>query len=118
MYMLRAYQSPYSIADCGPQCAQMPNLASRYHSGTSHWRRDSRVPLNGPGAIGRSGVTISSRRDRAKLFCDKRSAGAPAIIATALLRLIFIDCYPLDTTTLLSWNAELTPSPIFSQFSS
>jgi hypothetical protein len=33
MYMLRAYQSPSSIADCGPQCAQMPNLASRNQSG-------------------------------------------------------------------------------------
>ena len=31
--MLRAYQSPSSAADCGPQCAQMPNLASRNHCG-------------------------------------------------------------------------------------
>ena len=30
---LRAYQSPSSIADCGPQCDQMPNFASRNHSG-------------------------------------------------------------------------------------
>src|ERR1035438_9693678 len=51
MYMLRAYQSPYSGADCGPQCAQIPNLASRYQAGTCHVLSDSRVPLKGPGAI-------------------------------------------------------------------
>ena len=33
MYMLRAYQSPAPMADVGPQCAQMPNLASRNHCG-------------------------------------------------------------------------------------
>ena len=33
MYMLRAYQSPYSTLDCGPQWAQMPNLASRNQAG-------------------------------------------------------------------------------------
>ncbi len=33
MYMLRAYQSPSSMADCGPQCDQMPNFASRNQSG-------------------------------------------------------------------------------------
>src|SRR5579872_5769711 len=49
--MLRAYQSPYSGADCGPQCAQMPNLASRYHAGTCQSFSDSRVPWNGPGVI-------------------------------------------------------------------
>src|ERR1700687_4102870 len=51
MYMLRAYQSPASTDDCGPQCAQMPNLASRNHSGTLYLTRDSRVPWNGPCAI-------------------------------------------------------------------
>jgi hypothetical protein len=40
MYMLRAYQSPNSMADCGPQCAQMPNLASRYHSGIRYASSD------------------------------------------------------------------------------
>src|SRR5579872_5611164 len=50
-YMLRAYQSPYSGADSGPQCAQIPNLASRNQSGTRYSCRLSRVALNGPGAI-------------------------------------------------------------------
>src|SRR5579872_2417930 len=51
MYMLRAYQSPYSGADCGPQCAQMPNFASRNHSGTRYDFSESRVASNGPEAI-------------------------------------------------------------------
>src|SRR5450759_300651 len=51
MYMLRAYQSPYPGADCGPQCAQIPNLASRYQAGTCQVLNDSRVPLKGPGVI-------------------------------------------------------------------
>src|SRR5690349_6723029 len=32
--MLRPYQSPASGTHCGPQCAQIPNLASRNQSGT------------------------------------------------------------------------------------
>src|ERR1017187_4596713 len=51
MYMLRAYQSPYSAADWGPQWAQMPNLASRYQLGTRYSLSDSRVLLKGPAAI-------------------------------------------------------------------
>src|SRR5208282_3083810 len=51
MYMFRAYQSPSSMADCGPQCAQMPNLASRNHSGTSYLLSDVRVPSKGPRSI-------------------------------------------------------------------
>ena len=45
MYMLRAYQSPASGTHCGLQCAQMPNLASRYHSGASYCSRESQVGL-------------------------------------------------------------------------
>src|SRR5664279_2923947 len=85
MYMLRAYQSPYSIADCGPQCAQMPNLASRYQSGACHPRRDSRVPLNGPGAMSSAGPA-----ERLNNLRDDRSAGAAAIMEIALRLLIFI----------------------------
>src|SRR5664279_3325424 len=85
MYMLRAYQSPYSIADWGPQCAQMPNLASRYQSGTCHSRSDSRVPLNGPGAM-----SSAEPAGRPNALCDDRSAGAAAIMEIALRLLIFI----------------------------
>src|SRR5579863_2174740 len=48
--MLRAYQSPASTADCGPQCAQIPNFASLNHSGISYARSDARVPSKGPSA--------------------------------------------------------------------
>ncbi len=37
MYMLRAYQSPCSGTHCAVQCAQMPNFASRNHSGVRYW---------------------------------------------------------------------------------
>src|ERR1700693_4637707 len=90
MYMLRAYQSPYSTADCGPQCAQIPNLASRYQSGTCQLRSDSRVPLNGPETISRSvfdgpGVTACATDLR-----DNTIAGAPAIRDRVFRLLIFI----------------------------
>src|SRR4029079_7807207 len=55
MYMFRAYQSPASTEDCGPQCAQMPNFALRNQSGTCQPASDSRLGLKGPGAMpGRS----------------------------------------------------------------
>src|SRR5450631_534733 len=83
--MLRAYQSPYSIADWGPQCAQMPNLASRYQSGACHSRSDSRVPLNGPGATSSAGPA-----GRLNTVRDDRNAGAAAIMEIALRLLILI----------------------------
>ena len=46
--MLRAYQSPASGTHCGLQCAQMPNLASRYHSGASYCRSESQFGAKGP----------------------------------------------------------------------
>ena len=49
--MWRAYQSPYMGTDCGPQCDQMPNLASRYHSGQQNVRRLSRFGAKGPFAM-------------------------------------------------------------------
>src|ERR1039457_4170825 len=52
IYMLRAYQSPYSGWHCGPQCAEMPNLASRYHSGVWYCWSDSHVGPNLPLAMG------------------------------------------------------------------
>ena len=47
----RAYQSPSIGTDCGPQCAQMPNFASRNHSGHRYCLSDSIVGSNGPVAI-------------------------------------------------------------------
>ena len=49
--MLRAYQSPIIGTACGPQWAQMPNLASRNQSGHWYCFSDSMLPLNGPSAI-------------------------------------------------------------------
>ena len=49
-YMPRPYQSPASGWHCGPQCAHMPNLALRNHSGTSYWDNDSQVGENLPGS--------------------------------------------------------------------
>src|SRR5580700_4803789 len=56
MYMLRAYQSPASGADCGPQCAHMPNFASRNHSGTWYCFSDSRVASKGVAALVKDGA--------------------------------------------------------------
>src|ERR1017187_3583952 len=79
--MLRAYQSPYSAADCGPQCAHMPNLASRYHAGTCHSLSDSRVPLKGPGVI--AGKSAAAR-------ASLRAGGTPASKPIACLLLSII----------------------------
>src|ERR1035438_1102172 len=46
--MLRAYQSPASGTHCGLQWAQIPNFASRYHSGASYSSSESHVGLYGP----------------------------------------------------------------------
>src|ERR1035441_7573578 len=68
MYMLRAYQSPASAADCGPQWAQMPNLASRNHSGTWYCRSDSRVASKGVAALVRTGAArLPASKPRASL---------------------------------------------------
>src|ERR1035438_5392860 len=68
--MLRAYQSPSIATDCGPQCAQMPNLASRNHSGHSYCLSDCMVGSNGPGAISNSAnegpATTQSRTTAAR----------------------------------------------------
>jgi len=50
--MLRAYQSPCSTPDCGPQCDQMPNFASPYHAGISYFVSESTLPVNGPAVSG------------------------------------------------------------------
>ena len=62
----------------------MPNLASRYQSGTCHPLSDSRVPLNRPDAI--SSATPDGWVND---FRDNSSAGTPAITESAFLRLIF-----------------------------
>ncbi len=41
MYIRRAYQSPTMGTACGPQWAQMPNLASRNHAGHLYSLSDS-----------------------------------------------------------------------------
>src|SRR5947207_10787055 len=51
MYMFLAYQSPCSGTHCGLQCAQMPNFASRNHSGQRYDFRDSQNGKNGPSGI-------------------------------------------------------------------
>jgi len=51
MYMFRAYQSPASGTHCGVQWHQMPNLASRYHSGASYCISESHVGLYGPSPL-------------------------------------------------------------------
>src|ERR1039458_4911239 len=50
--MKRPYQSPCSGWHCGPQWAQIPNFALRYHSGTSYCLSDSHEGWNLPGATG------------------------------------------------------------------
>ena len=51
--MFRAYQSPRSGWHWGPQCAQMPNFASRNHSGTRYCISESQFGRKGPrGTVG------------------------------------------------------------------
>ena len=52
MYILRAYQSPCSGTHWAVQWAQMPNLASRNHSGHWYWASDSQLGSNLPVVIG------------------------------------------------------------------
>src|SRR5690349_12749985 len=54
-YIFLAYQSPASGWHCGPQCAHMPNLASRNQSGVVKFCNDSQVGANGPFAMGSPG---------------------------------------------------------------
>src|ERR1700722_15000369 len=54
--MLRPNQSPSSTPDCGPQCDQIPNFASRNQSGTRYASSEARVALNGPGEMGSVGA--------------------------------------------------------------
>src|SRR5512140_3740046 len=60
--MPRAYPSPSIGTACGPQCAQMPNLASRNHSGQEYCLRDSSVGWNGPDWIGVEGSAESAEQ--------------------------------------------------------
>src|SRR5438046_10611141 len=73
MYMLRAYQSPASGADCGPQCAQMPNLASRNHSGTWYFSSEPRVPSKGPLVISTPAGAAAARLTRIAGAADMRA---------------------------------------------
>src|SRR6202140_2733221 len=89
MYMLRAYQSPASTDDCGPQCAQMPNFASRNHSGTWYLESDWAFGWNGPAAICDSGPFCA-----AKLALPCNAGIAPARIPTASRRVTFMPDLP------------------------
>src|SRR3954471_7953260 len=51
MYIFRAYQSPCSGTHCGDQWAQIPNLASRNHSGHRYWASDCHDGSNLPGVL-------------------------------------------------------------------
>src|SRR5271157_658720 len=85
MYIFRAYQSPASMADCGPQCAHMPNLASRNHSGISYLLKDARVPSKGPRSISIPG-------DGSCCAAPSFNAGSvPAISLQAVRLVILID---------------------------
>src|ERR1700682_2581875 len=81
MYMLRAYQSPYSMEDWGPQWDQMPNLASVNQAGKREAWRDTRVPLKGPGVT--SGLTSEAVWLNA---AGRASAGAAAPRSLRALR--------------------------------
>ena len=83
MYMFRAYQSPISGADCGPQCAQMPNLASRNHSGHWYCLSDSLVGWNGPGAIKPASAIVAGAGAAARARDCHRGALTPAAAANA-----------------------------------
>src|ERR1039458_4673170 len=85
MYILRAYQSPASAADWGPQWAQMPNLASRNQLGVWYSLSDSRVAWKGPAAI-----WGNSSAARASLH-----AGTPPASIAKADRLVIISL-PLD----------------------
>src|ERR1035441_744885 len=85
MYILRAYQSPASAADWGPQWAQMPNLASRNQLGMWYSLSDSRVAWKGPAAI-----WGSSSAARASF-----NAGTPPASIAKADRLVIIS-FPLD----------------------
>ena len=56
MYIFRAYQSPWPGTHCALQWFQMPNFASRNHSGVVHFTSDSHVGSNGPGATCTAGA--------------------------------------------------------------
>ena len=95
IYMLRAYQSPSSGWHCGPQWAQMPNFASRNHSGIWYCLSDSQVGANLPGATGSAsvftmtvGVAVSERLSAAKP--DPAATSAPRSIVSRGLGVVFI----------------------------
>src|ERR1700722_19479019 len=88
MYMLRAYQSPCSTPDCGPQCDQIPHFASPYQAGISYFWSDSWVPANGPSVSGSEtgagdAPDCPSRPEGFKVVAAKRA------IARRLLRITF-----------------------------
>src|ERR1035438_7488627 len=99
MYMLRAYQSPYSADDCGPQCAHSPNFASRNHSGIRYACRDSGGALNGPAAI--SGF----RSCAPAVTADPSNAIADRLVII-LVALVFSVCLSYLPLILSSSNAS------------
>src|SRR6185312_16609567 len=98
--MKRAYQSPCLGTACGPQCAQMPNLASRNHSGVWYVISDSTVGSKRPGTdLGSSGSSSLGRPDvrakgRAKAPVES-AAAIDAIDAPRNFRLSNLTMSPL-----------------------
>src|ERR1044071_4322707 len=86
--MFLAYQSPASGWHCGPQCAHMPNLASRNHSGVLKSCNDSQVGLNGPFAMD-SFKNWSSKKLPARERDNHREGKVAAIPLMSVLRFIF-----------------------------
>jgi hypothetical protein len=74
--MMRPYQSPNSGSHCGPQCAQMPNLALRNQSGVWYFSSDCQSGANGPAAMVPAGDCASASAARATP--DNATAGMAA----------------------------------------
>ena len=88
------------MADCGPQCAHMPNLASRNHSGTSYLLKDARVPSKGPRSISIPG-------DVSCCAAPSFNAGSvPAISLQAVRLFILIDMFFSSPAVLSTGHAS------------
>ena len=82
MYIPLAIQSPDPSTHCGPQCAQMPNFASRNHCGVSYFRSDSHVGSKSPFCI------CSQSSDTGTLYSCAHTADTVAAAINNVLILI------------------------------
>src|SRR5664279_4528482 len=96
--MPRAYQSPSIGTACGPQWAQMPNFASRNHSGHSYCLSDSSVGWKGPGATAKSAVAEGELGCAVRTTADASSA--PANPKVCLVFMVYcLSCISKNTVT-------------------